>query len=562
MRSPAPLLILLASAAAAAPDALSTYKEEETKVRRADGAFWREFQRRYSQALLAWRDPLEAADAKPDEHREAVYDYSVLRGLYEEYVALERQGAQAAAALAASDHPKAFDRLLDDLLDAAKAIDAVDKELAESRPKAKRYLFDPRPGVLRHGLEFRLLGLVRSLASLPRSGPLLADQGWKQAQSKDGSRSVVRRVAILDALGLAGDAAGARPLLESVLLREKEASLRIAALEALLRYGPESTKLLVPLLDDANPVVRRALVQGVRGAEKRDAAFLAPFARALATAEGALRGDLVGALESLTRQEFGYAPARWAEWAREYQAEIDAGRFRAEAVEVIETKREAIPDAVSFYGIATASRRIVYLIDGSLNLSVPSDVEFQRTRYILHWPGSARDWHAAHPPHRAIVGRQLARSLEAFPEQGLFAVGVLHADFDTEFLGAPQPVPPSARIRREIEEAIAKLPARGWCAQLEGLMAAMALGGRDPATADGFADTVFLLADGSPAGGRYMTAESVLAAFRRLNRFRRVTVHAIRICNAKEEGETLLKGLAEASGGSYVWASSPPAPEG
>ncbi len=562
MRSPAPLLLLLlpAGSASAAPDALSAYKEEETKIRRADGAFWREFQRRYSQALLAWRDPLEAADAKPDENREAVYDYSVLRGIYEEYAALERQAAEAAATLASSDHPKAFDTLLDELLDAAKEIDAVDKELADARPKAKRVLFDPRPGVLRHGLEFRLQGLVRALAALPRAAPMLADQAWKQAQSKDGSRSLVRRVAVLDALGLAGDAAGARPLLESVLLREKVTSLRIAALEALLRYAPETTPVLIPLLDDASPIVRRALVQGVRGAEQRDPGFIGPFARALATAEGLLRGDLVDALEALTRQKFGYAPVRWAEWAREYQAEIDAGRFRPEAVEVIEANREAMPEAVSFYGLATASRRIVYLIDGSLNLSVPSDVDFQRTRYILHWPGSQRDWHAAHPPHRVIVGRELARSLERFPEKGLFAVGVMHADCDTEFLGAAQAVAPTARVRKEIEEAFSKLPARGWCAQLEGLMAAMALAGRDPATADGFADTVFLLGDGSPAGGRYMTAESVLAAFRRLNRFRRITVHAIRICNAKEEGEALLKGLAELSGGTYLWARSPPAP--
>ena len=55
-----------------------------------------------------------------------------------------------------------------------------------------------------------------------------------------------------------------------------------------------------------------------------------------------------------------------------------------------------------------------------------------------------------------------------------------------------------------------------------------------------------------------MTPETVVAAFKRFNRFRRLVVHTIRICDEGEPSETLMKGIAEASGGTYLWAKRPP----
>jgi hypothetical protein len=74
---------------------------------------------------------------------------------------------------------------------------------------------------------------------------------------------------------------------------------------------------------------------------------------------------------------------------------------------------------------------------------------------------------------------------------------------------------------------------------------------------DARADTIFLWDSGGPEGGRYMTPESAVAAFKRFNRFRRLVVHAIRIGDEGEPSETLMKGLAEASGGVYLWAKKP-----
>jgi hypothetical protein len=72
------------------------------------------------------------------------------------------------------------------------------------------------------------------------------------------------------------------------------------------------------------------------------------------------------------------------------------------------------------------------------------------------------------------------------------------------------------------------------------------------------ADTVFLLDQGSPAWGCYWTADSALRALRRLNRFRRLKVCAVRICIPDKEEEALMLGIAEATGGTCRWQRKPP----
>ncbi len=89
------------------------------------------------------------------------------------------------------------------------------------------------------------------------------------------------------------------------------------------------------------------------------------------------------------------------------------------------------------------------------------------------------------------------------------------------------------------------------------------MAGMDPDEADADfpdpqADTIFLFDSGDPRGGRFMAPQPVVNAFKRYNRFRRFIVHAIRICNEKEASEILMKGIADASGGTYVWMKKPP----
>ena len=71
-------------------------------------------------------------------------------------------------------------------------------------------------------------------------------------------------------------------------------------------------------------------------------------------------------------------------------------------------------------------------------------------------------------------------------------------------------------------------------------------------------DTVFLLSDARASSGNYAHPKYALEAFVRYNRFARLVVHTVRISGGSDYRESWHKGLAESSGGLYVWARTPP----
>ena len=75
---------------------------------------------------------------------------------------------------------------------------------------------------------------------------------------------------------------------------------------------------------------------------------------------------------------------------------------------------------------------------------------------------------------------------------------------------------------------------------------------RNPKPDAVLADTIYLVNTGTN-GGRYPLPEILRAWWKRANRFHRLTIHAIRICDEKEEAEALMKGLAADSVGTYHW---------
>ncbi|MFQ5844901.1 MAG: HEAT repeat domain-containing protein [Planctomycetota bacterium] len=556
----AAVVLALGGASLAAPDAVRIWRHEVSRVDQAERRFWSAFTGRFQDAYEDFIQPFKDADAKSAQFTDVVYDYSMIRRLYEEFVGLQRQRGEAAAALAASGHPQSAAALRKALWVTLKEIEKAEKALAEARPQQDRYIFDLRPGVLRHGLAERERALIDALARVPGVAADLAADGLREAARRDRGRSIRHRVAVLDALGLSGDPA-ARPALEATL-RSPLSSLRIAAVEALARFGPDSLPALVPLLDDPRAPVRRALLQMLRERVGSPRA-VGPLVDRLPAARGLQRREMVQTLEALTGQRFGWAPRTWREWYGEYRPDIENGRFDRGKVEIQEVERVPVRDAISFYGIGTPSKRVVFLIEGSWILSAPASVELLKTRYVRLWIGAPAAWLDGKPTLKQVLQRQLRRTLLNLPSDASYAVSLLHADFRTESLGGRRMLRYSERDRKEVLERIERQrTAVGWCSQYAGLLEAMRLCGMDPSRDDDFpkarADTVYLWDTGSPAGGRFMLPEAVLDAFSRLNRYRRLVVHTIRVANAKEEGERLMKGLAERSGGSYRWQAEPP----
>jgi hypothetical protein len=553
--------LLLAGSALGQPDALKAYKAELKRLHAEENKFWRAFQGRFTQALITFRQELELADAKPHEHKEATWDYTDFRSLYGDYAAIQESNGRADLALAESGHAKAAETLLKQLFGLIKDADKLEQELAEAKPKARYYVFDQRMGVRRHGLGLRQLMLIQALAKCADPAAFLASQGWKRAEKGDGKRSVSCRVAIMDALALTKDDA-ARSILEPGL-KERLSSLRIAAAEALLGFGPESRKALEPLLHDQSAIVQRALIRGIRFRCAKDAGWIPPMLQAFRGSTGLVRDEALRTLEALTNQRFGYSPEKWKEWFEEYRKEIESGKFKADQVEVQEVERVPAPATLSFYGVRTPSRGVVFVLEGSQHSWMPSDWEYQRTKFRDLWRGTRTQWQKECPSHQEILLREFDRTLDAFPADARFGVVALQAIFGWGLAGEKKLLKPTTRDRKEARKLLERLPGRGWCSQFQGIRLAAALGGLDPeSTTHSFkeptVDTVFVWDSGDPSGGRYMDPDAVIAAFKRFNRFRRLVVHTLRICNEKEPSERLMKGLAEASGGRYVWLKKPP----
>ncbi|MHC4547463.1 MAG: HEAT repeat domain-containing protein [Planctomycetota bacterium] len=552
-------LVLLAATALAAPDATRDWKTGLRHLEARERKYWRAYQERFNQGRLVLVAEIDRAYAQPEQHKEATYDYSEFRKLYEDYDLIQQAMGDVDRAYAESRSPKALGGLFKTLLGVAKEVDALEKELRDAKPKMAVRIFHQQPAIRRQGLEIRRDALVAALARCRDAAAFLAHDGWRRAVSADGRRSIVRRVAVIDALGRDGTEPAAAALAD--LARSRESSLRIAVVEALMRFGPQGRPALLPLLEDPSPVVRRALLQEIR--ERGDPGWIGPLAEGFPEARGALRADHLRALEALTNQRFGHAPERWKEWFEEYRKEIERGEFDKEKIEIQEVGPAPAADAVAFYGIETLSKGLVWIVEASGRLAVPADWEIQRTKFRALWPGLRTRWERQYPSHQMVLQRELTQTLESCSEDTVFGIVALYGNWAVGLLDEKRLLDCGRRNLKAARKFVEKLPADGWCAQYEGLRRAARLAGMDPASGsldfpDPRADTVFLFDSGDPRGGRYMAPEPVVKAFQRLNRFRRLVVHTIRICNEKEAGETLMKGIAEASGGTYVWMSKPP----
>jgi hypothetical protein len=555
----AALTLLLFATAAAAADAVKTYKDEQRRIERTELKFWQEFQKRYNDALLTLDKPRMEAAARPNDAVNYVYDYTGLRNLYADHALLEEAKGKADLALAASGDPKALPELFDALMAVAKRIDEVEADHLDARPQQGGVWFDQRPGIERDGLAVRVDALLRALAQCPDATTFLGGEGVRNATKKDGKRSIVRRVAVLDALGLcAGDDAVSAL---APYAAAPESSLRIAAAEALLRHGLAARPALVPLLEDKCVPVRRALLQGIAASAASDPGWIEPVLAAYGAASGIVRDDCVRALEALTNQRFGDAKAAWEEWFADYKVEIKGGKFKKDAIEVREAKREPSPAACVFYGVPAPSLGVVFVFEGSRRIFWPADVAMLIKQYKETWHRTRRAWEDNNASQLATLLQEFDKTAAAFAPDLSFGALVIYAACVAEPLGAPKLLRAEKRDIKGVRHDLERLSGDGWCAQYEGLLGAAALAGMPAGSDADFpgarADTIYLWDAGGPEGGRYMTPESVIAAFKRFNRFRRLVVHAIRICDEGEPSETLMKGLAAATGGRYFWAKRP-----
>jgi hypothetical protein len=276
--------------------------------------------------------------------------------------------------------------------------------------------------------------------------------------------------------------------------------------------------------------------------------------------DGRLRADIARALESLTARSFGLRVELWRKFwesfgegfrlpTEEDLAKLAVARARS---------AERYEDGVSYHGIDTPSKRVVFALDisGSMELDVVQKERFEAGGY---------------PSFRRIdiIKTELSRTIERLDPKVEFNV----LAFATEVKPWKRKlVPANALTRAAAIDWIARLEPIGgaskedlarvglvasadlesgrtnaWDALLMGIGADGEGGSRDEYQVA--VDTLFFLSDGQPSAGEVIEPEEFLRRVQELNRTRRVVIHTIQI---GELNLGFLERLAAENGGRFV----------
>lgn len=290
----------------------------------------------------------------------------------------------------------------------------------------------------------------------------------------------------------------------------------------------------------ADPVVavRRAVVRALAALDDpRAVEVLIP---ALARADGLLGEEIDAVLGRFTGLRLAADARAWARWWAENGERYKAAE-RREAVE-----RRPRPEDASFYGITSASTRILFVLDQSGSMQKPArglDAQTGEPR-----PGGSR----------------MAAALEELRR----AIGNLAADvrfnilFYSDGTRAWKPVPELPLATKANKAAAVR-----WLEQVdaEGTTALFAALHQALAYADDFqggagydhpgVDTVFLLTDGSPtdASGNDLTPrelDGALLRFLAANEVHRIVVNTVGV--GRGHNRMLMERIANKTGGRYV----------
>jgi hypothetical protein len=374
--------------------------------------------------------------------------------------------------------------------------------------------------------------------------------GFRDAKALDylggsalhGSPSGAVRAAAAEALGASGWEGAAKALRSA--LRDKDPQVREAVLAALGRAGAREKEVLDALaaaLDDPRWTVRLA-------AARRLAVLAVPesvdlLVARLAKEDGRLRRDLSEILRALTGQRFGVEPEGWAHWWKDNREAYASGaKALAPPVPGVPPPAEDAGSggSVSYWGITTHSRRILYVLDVSGSMAEPGA--------------------SAQGARIDDAKKELLRSLHALDGGSAFTI---YSFSDAVRKWRPGLVKATPEAKEDARRFVDGLDADSWTNTFGAIEEALRASAADPRNNMGeeyglVADTIFLLTDGAPTtpGGKLVDAAGrqewvrVLEAVRDWNREKRVAIHCVGVGSAINT--EFLSTLARENGGKFV----------
>ncbi|MHC5079119.1 MAG: hypothetical protein ACYTHN_08865 [Planctomycetota bacterium] len=389
------------------------------------------------------------------------------------------------------------------------------------------------------------------------AGPLLKKADWDIA------------VEIVQALASIGTA----PALKTVrgALHHRDYQVRTEALGLSLKVDlGEMEAETLRALQDAFWQVRATAIRIIL--VKKIYIAVGPLVEALQIEDGRLTREIDEALHALTGVRMLGDAALWKRWWEEngeaFEKAVAAGKVPGVGKEAPEKEEKAGRKPLtttSFYGIDTASKNIVFVLDISGSMSQEAKSGPPATD-----PGEKGEKPPASPFHPKnnrkieIAKCELKRAIANLPEDAFFNIIFYHKLVlvyrDTVFLATRKNKDAAYayidRIRPRDSTNIFGALENAFQIQTPD-RAVSGRGIKDPRGKDrkikrvnrGGVDTIFFLTDGKPTAGAVKRADDILVAVKLWNTTRKIQIHAVGV---GDHDADFMQELAASSGGKYV----------
>ncbi|MHC4450729.1 MAG: VWA domain-containing protein, partial [Planctomycetota bacterium] len=282
-------------------------------------------------------------------------------------------------------------------------------------------------------------------------------------------------------------------------------------------------KMLEGMLADENWQVRATVYAELSRVKKKEAVDLL-IAR-IDKEQGRLQDDIVDALEVLTGKRFDPDTTIWKGYWNKQRASWEPPKEgKREGEKIV---KEGGGKSVSFYGIKTHSKRIVFCLDISGSMAEPLD---------------GREGKG--DPRIKTAKAQMEKALRSLPDDAFFTI-VSYSN--TVRTWKKQLVKASSGNKSKAWKWVEKLVPQGSTNIYDALETSLQLAAGKKGVS---ADTIFFMTDGMPTDGRIVDPSQILAEITQRNRRAGVVIHAIGV--SKEQNAGFLLNLARANGGRYA----------
>jgi len=395
------------------------------------------------------------------------------------------------------------------------------------------------------------LGLLRAIAKGRYSGgnevlqECLEDRAWE----------VRRRT--LQVLGATGRVEQAPAIVPYCL--DKEAAVRGAALDALAELGS-------PLVHDAAHValadsswqVRSGAISALGKVRRTESVDW--LIERMQHEEGRLLEDIGHALESLTGRTFGTRASLWVRFrenASDYEIPTDEQLAKLRAARA-KREQEYTPTGVTYHGIDTPSRSILFVIDvsGSMENEVIERERFEDGDF----PSFQRI---------DIVKTELARTIEGLEsyvefnilsfatkvdpwKKGLVKANVLNKSSAMAWANRLEPLGGESKMALGNVGLVGAADLSAGKTNTHGALAwALGLETKRKRASDYEidVDTIFFLSDGRPTTGDFIDPQDIMREINEANALRKVVIHTIALGEFQKD---FMRRLAEENGGVFV----------